>query len=41
VLRLTGERSLLELTGILSHEESETLHEAVEDCRARYQEDVE
>jgi len=35
VLRLAGERSLLELAGILSDEEAETLRDAVDDRRER------
>jgi predicted CopG family antitoxin len=35
VLRLAGERSLLNLAGILSDEEADALHEAVEKRRER------
>jgi len=35
VLRLAGERSLLELAGILSDEEAEALRDAVEERRER------
>jgi len=35
VLRLAGERSLLELAGILSDEEAEALRDAVDDRRER------
>jgi len=35
VFRLAGERSLLELTGILSDEEAESLHDAVYERRER------
>ena len=35
VLRLTGERSFLELAGILSDEQADALEDAVEDRRER------
>jgi predicted CopG family antitoxin len=35
VLRLAGERSLLELAGILSDEEADALRDAVDDRRER------
>ncbi|MDS0261915.1 antitoxin VapB family protein [Haloarcula sp. S1CR25-12] len=35
VLRLAGERSLLELAGILSDEEAESLRDAVDERRKR------
>ena len=41
VLRLAGERSLLELAGILSEEEAEALKAAVDDRRRRALEDLE
>lgn len=41
VLRLAGERSLLELAGILSDEEAEALREAVEARRERHASDGE
>lgn len=37
VLRLAGERSLLELTGILSDEEADVLADAIEERRERRQ----
>jgi len=41
VLRLAGERSLLELAGILSDEEADALREAVRERRARRGEQLE
>lgn len=41
VLRLAGERSLLEIAGILNDEEADALREAVEERRARRSEDLE
>jgi predicted CopG family antitoxin len=41
VLRLAGERSLLELAGILSDEQADTLEEAIEERRARRRDDLE
>jgi predicted CopG family antitoxin len=41
VLRLAGERSLLELAGILSDEEADALREAVAERRDRRREDLE
>jgi len=41
VLRLAGERSLLELAGILSDEEADALREAVEERRERRARDLE
>jgi predicted CopG family antitoxin len=41
VLRLAGERSLLELAGILSDEEADVIHEAVEERRNRRTKDLE
>lgn len=37
VLRLTGERSFLELAGILSDEQADALEDAIEDRRERRQ----
>jgi predicted CopG family antitoxin len=37
VLRLTGERSFLELAGILSDEQADALEDAIEDRRTRRQ----
>jgi predicted CopG family antitoxin len=41
VLRLAGERSLMELAGILTDEEADAMREAVEERRARRREDLE
>ncbi|WP_435194381.1 antitoxin VapB family protein [Natronomonas sp. EA1] len=41
VLRLAGERSLLELAGILSDEEADALAEAIDERRARRNSDLE
>ena len=41
VLRLAGERSLLEIAGILSDEEADKLREAVDERRGRRIEDLE
>jgi predicted CopG family antitoxin len=41
VLRLAGERSLLELAGILSDEEADSLRDAVDERRARRHEELE
>ncbi|MFC7026526.1 antitoxin VapB family protein [Halomicroarcula sp. GCM10025324] len=41
VLRLAGERSLLELAGILSDEEADALRDAVEERRERRNEELE
>ncbi len=41
VLRLAGERSLLELAGILSDEETMELEEAIEERRERRNKDLE
>jgi predicted CopG family antitoxin len=41
VLRLAGERSLLELAGILSDDEAEALRVAVSERRWRRQDDIE
>lgn len=41
VLRLAGERSLLELAGILSDEEADELRDAIEEHRARRHEELE
>lgn len=41
VLRLAGERSLLELAGILSDEEADELRDAIEERRARRHEELE
>ncbi|MFB6202531.1 MAG: antitoxin VapB family protein [Halorhabdus sp.] len=41
VLRLAGERSLLELAGILSDAEADALREAVAERRERRSEDLE
>jgi predicted CopG family antitoxin len=41
VLRLAGERSLLELAGILDDEEADELREAVEERRKRRSRDLE
>ncbi|MFA1612259.1 antitoxin VapB family protein [Halobellus rubicundus] len=41
VLRLAGERSLLDLAGILSDEEADALREAVEERRTRRSDDLE
>lgn len=41
VLRLAGERSLLELAGILSDDEAEALREAVDERRERRAADLE
>jgi predicted CopG family antitoxin len=41
VLRLAGERSLLELAGILSDDEADAMRAAVEERRARRGDDLE
>ena len=41
VLRLAGERSLLELAGVLTDEEAEAVREAVADRRERRREELE
>ena len=41
VLRLAGERSLLELAGILSDEEADALRDAVDERRQRRTEELE
>lgn len=41
VLRLAGERSLLELAGILTDEEADALRDAVDERRERRGEDLE
>jgi predicted CopG family antitoxin len=41
VLRLAGERSLVEIAGILSDDEADAMREAVEERRARREEDLE
>jgi predicted CopG family antitoxin len=41
VLRLAGERSLLELAGILSDEEADALRDAVDERRERRAEELE
>jgi predicted CopG family antitoxin len=41
VLRLAGERSLLELAGVLSDEDAEALRRAVEERRERRTEELE
>lgn len=41
VLRLAGERSLLDITGILSDEEADALRTAVEDRREQRAEELE
>jgi predicted CopG family antitoxin len=41
VLRLAGERSLLEIAGILSDDEADAMREAVEERRARRKKDLE
>lgn len=41
VLRLAGERSLLELAGILSEEEADALENAIEDRRTRRRDELE
>jgi len=41
VLRLAGERSLLDLAGILSDEEATALRDAVEERRGRRREELE
>ncbi len=41
VLRLAGERSLMELAGILTDEEADAMREAVEERRARREEALE
>ncbi len=41
VLRLAGERSLMELAGILTDDEADAMREAVEERRARRGEDLE
>jgi predicted CopG family antitoxin len=41
VLRLAGERSLMELAGILTDDEADVMREAVEERRARRREDLE
>lgn len=41
VLRLAGERSLLELAGILSDEEADALEDAIAERRARRRDDLE
>ncbi|KTG09550.1 hypothetical protein AUR64_14320 [Haloprofundus marisrubri] len=41
VLRLAGERSLVELAGILSDEQADALEDAIEERRSRRHEDLE
>lgn len=41
VLRLAGERSLLELAGILSDEQADALEDAIEERRSRCRDDLE
>lgn len=41
VLRLAGERSLLDLAGVLSDEEADALREAVEERRTRRADELE
>ena len=41
VLRLAGERSLLDIAGILDDEEADALREAVEERRERRQDELE
>jgi len=41
VLRLAGERSLLDIAGILSDEEADALEDAIDERRARRREDLE
>jgi predicted CopG family antitoxin len=41
VMRLAGERSLLEVAGILSDEEADALREAIDERRARRSRDLE
>lgn len=41
VVRLTGERSFLELAGILSDEQADTLEDAIEDRREHRQVELE
>ena len=41
VLRLAGERSLLELAGILDDEEADELRDAIEERRARRSQELE
>lgn len=41
VLRLAGERSLLELAGILSDEEADALEDAIDERRARRRDELE
>jgi len=41
VLRLAGERSLLDLAGILNDEEADALREAVQERRARRSDELE
>jgi hypothetical protein len=41
VVRLTGERSFLELAGILSDEQADALEDAIEDRRERRQVELE
>ncbi|WP_227259987.1 antitoxin VapB family protein [Salarchaeum japonicum] len=41
VLRLAGERSLLDIAGVLSDEEADALRDAVEDRRTRRADDLE
>jgi len=41
VLRLAGERSLLELGGILSDDEADAMRDAVEERRTRREDDLE
>jgi predicted CopG family antitoxin len=41
VLRLAGERSLMELAGILTDDEANAMRDAVEERRARRREDLE
>lgn len=41
VLRLAGERSLLDLAGILSDEEADALEDAIDERRARRRDDLE
>ena len=41
VLRLAGERSLLELAGILTDEEADALEDAIEERRSRRRDELE
>ncbi len=41
VLRLAGERSLMELAGILDDDEADAMRDAVEERRARREDDLE